>query len=149
MSARENAPRALYNRIRPGYFQAMGTRLIHGRDFTEQDDEKAARVAIVNETFARRFWPGEDPLGKRFSLGGTDARSSQVVGVAEDGKYAGLERRPEAIRLSPDLAILLRVNEPDRPQPDLTPSDCWHAFAANSRARSATADLERRTLVDQ
>ena len=85
-----SAPRALNNRISPGYFSAMGTRLIEGRDFTEQDDEKAARVAIVNETFARRFWPNEAALGKRFSLGGPDAPMMEVVGVAQDGKYAGL-----------------------------------------------------------
>jgi macrolide transport system ATP-binding/permease protein len=85
-----SAPRALNNRISPGYFSAMGTRLIEGRDFTEQDDEKAARVAIVNETFARRYWPNEAALGKRFSLGGPDAPMMEVVGVAQDGKYAGL-----------------------------------------------------------
>ena len=96
-----SAPRALNNRITPGYFGAMGTRLIDGRDFTEQDDEKSARVAIVNETFARRFWPGESPLGKRFSLGGADAPMVQVVGVAQDGKYAGLAEDPRSFVYRP------------------------------------------------
>lgn len=91
----ENAPLAMNNRVSPGYFQAMDTRLILGRDFTEQDDEKAVRVAIINETFARRFWPGEDPLGKRFSMGEPDAPKRQVIGVAEDGKYAGLNEDPK------------------------------------------------------
>jgi predicted permease len=68
----------------------MKTRLLRGRDFTEYDDDKAARVAIVNETFARRFWPGEDPIGKRFTLGGAESPKMQVVGVAQDGKYTGL-----------------------------------------------------------
>ncbi len=95
------APRALNNRITPGYFSAMGTRLIDGREFTEQDDEKATRVAIVNETFARRFWPGEKPLGKRFSLGGTDAPMIEVVGIAEDGKYAGLTEDPRSFVYRP------------------------------------------------
>jgi predicted permease len=95
-----SAPRALNNRISPGYFSAMGTRLIEGRDFTEQDDEKATRVAIVNETFARRFWPGEGALGKRFAIGGPDAPMIEVIGVAEDGKYAGLteDARPFVYR---------------------------------------------------
>jgi predicted permease len=85
-----NAPRALTSNITPGYFNAMSTRLLRGRDFTEYDDEKAARVAIINESFARRFWPGEDPIGKRFALGGAESPKMEVVGVAQDGKYTGL-----------------------------------------------------------
>jgi predicted permease len=85
-----NVPRALASFITPGYFKAMNTRLLRGRDFTEYDDDKAARVAIVNESFARRFWPGEDPIGKRFVLGGPESPKMQVVGVAQDGKYTGL-----------------------------------------------------------
>ena len=90
-----NAPTAMVNRVSPGYFQAMGTRLLQGRDFTEQDDEKAARVAIINETFARRFFPGEDPMGKRFSMGSPEATKTQVIGVVQDGKYAGLNEDPK------------------------------------------------------
>jgi predicted permease len=97
----ENAPVSMINRISPGYLQAMDTRLILGRDFTEQDDENAVRVAIVNETFARRSWPGEDPLGKRFSMGEPDAPKRQVIGVVEDGKYAGLNEDPKSFIYRP------------------------------------------------
>jgi predicted permease len=90
-----NAPTAMVNRVSPGYFQAMSTRLLQGRDFTEQDDEKAARVAIINETFARRFFPGEDPMSKRFSMGSPEATKTQVIGVVQDGKYAGLNEDPK------------------------------------------------------
>jgi macrolide transport system ATP-binding/permease protein len=90
-----NTPRALTSRISPGYFGAMGTRLVEGRDFIEQDDQNAVRVAIINETFARRFWPGEDPIGKRFSIGEPDAPKLQVIGIVEDGKYAGLAEDPK------------------------------------------------------
>ncbi len=89
-----NTPRALTSRISPGYFGAMGTRLVAGRDFTEQDDQTAVRVAIVNETFARRFWPAEDPIGKRFSISDPEGPKWQVIGVAQDGKYAGLTEDP-------------------------------------------------------
>ncbi len=89
------APRAMTNRISPGYFQAMSTRLRRGRDFTEQDDENAARVVIVNETFARRFFPGEDAIGKRFSAGSAESPKMQIIGVAEDGKYAQLNEDPK------------------------------------------------------
>ena len=90
-----NAPVAMINRSSPGYFQAMDTRLVAGRDFTEQDDDKAARVAIVNETFARRFWPDENPIGKRFSQGGPESPKREVIGVVQDGKYAGLNEDPK------------------------------------------------------
>ena len=85
-----DAPRALTSNITPGYFSAMNTRLLRGRDFADHDDDKAARVAIINENFARRFWPGADPIGKQFSLGGPESPKMQVVGVAQDGKYTGL-----------------------------------------------------------
>ena len=88
-------PTAMINRVSPGYFAAMGTRLLQGRDFTEQDDENAPRAAIINETFARRLFPGEDPLGKRFSLGRPDAAKSLIIGVVQDGKYAGLNEDPK------------------------------------------------------
>lgn len=88
-------PVAMYNRVTPGYFSAMGTRLLSGRDFSEQDDEQARRVAIINETFARRFFPGEDAVGKQFRTGGADEAGVQVVGVVEDGKYAGLNEDPK------------------------------------------------------
>jgi predicted permease len=88
-------PSAMYNLVSPGYFQAMGTRLLQGREFTLQDDEQAIPVAIINESFARRLFPGEDPLGKQFSLGRSDAAKVQVVGVVEDGKYAGLNEDPK------------------------------------------------------
>jgi predicted permease len=90
LERRANVPTAMFNRVSPGYFAAMSTRLLQGRDFTEQDDENAPRVAIINETFARRFFPGEDPIGKGFSLGRPGAAKTLVIGVVQDGKYAGL-----------------------------------------------------------
>jgi macrolide transport system ATP-binding/permease protein len=89
-----NTPSSMINRASPQYFQAMGTRLLAGRDFTEQDDQNSPRVAIVNEAFARRFFPSEDPMGKRFSLGRPESAKNQVIGVVEDGKYAALNEGP-------------------------------------------------------
>ena len=96
-----SAPRAMVSRAGPGYFQAMGTRLVRGRDFTERDDEKSTPVAVVNETFARRFWPGEDPVGRRFRQGGPASPPLEVVGVVEDGKYAGLNEPAQAYAVRP------------------------------------------------
>ena len=62
-------------------------RLVRGRDFEESDNETAPPVAVINETMARRFWPGEDAIGKRFRL---DSRTAKpwmtVVGVIHDAK---------------------------------------------------------------
>lgn len=97
------APRAMTNRGTPGYLPAMGTRLIQGRDFTDNDDERGAKVAIVNQTFAKRFWPGMDPIGKRFSRRAPEEPKMEVVGVMEDGKYAGLNEEPQPYFLTPIL----------------------------------------------
>ncbi len=67
----------------PGYFRTMRIPIVRGRDFTAHDDAKAMRVVIVNETLARRTWPGEDPLGKRIRLD-ADGPWFAVVGVVKD-----------------------------------------------------------------
>ena len=86
------APLAFNNRVTPGYFQAMDTRLEEGRDFTDFDNETSTRVAIVNRAFARRMWPGQTAVGRRFilRLNDQDRRLIEVVGIAADGKYASL-----------------------------------------------------------
>jgi predicted permease len=94
-------PVAMYNRVTPGYFQAMGTRLLQGRDFSEQDEAQAPRVAVINETFARRLFPGENPIGKQFSMGNPAAAKIEVIGVVEDGKYAGLNEDPKPFAARP------------------------------------------------
>ena len=77
--------------VSPRYFATMKIPLVGGRDFTDADDASAAPVAIVNEYFARRFWPGEDPLGRRFRTGGV---WRTIVGVAKGGKYNHLDEGP-------------------------------------------------------
>ncbi|MBO0861499.1 MAG: FtsX-like permease family protein, partial [Chloracidobacterium sp.] len=88
------------NEISHDYFRAMGMRLRAGRAFTEQDDETTPPVAIINETLARRYFPGEDPLGKRILSGYPTQRAWTIVGVAPDVRRYGLEGevRPEFYR---------------------------------------------------
>ena len=86
------APIVLTTSISLDYFRTMETRLLQGRDFTAQDDAQSPPVAIVNEAFARRFWPGENPLGKRFNF--TTGKWIEIVGVAQDGKYSSLAEQP-------------------------------------------------------
>jgi putative ABC transport system permease protein len=78
-----------FDGIWPGYFRTVGIPLLKGRDFTEADREGTDLVAIVNETTARLFWPGADPVGKRFKHR-LNPNFFTVIGVARDAKYGGL-----------------------------------------------------------
>ena len=82
-------PLAIPNYVSPNYFHTMEIGL-RGRDFTEQDNKKESRFAIVNETFARKFWPDGDAIGKRFNYSGPKDPYWEVIGVAADGKYESL-----------------------------------------------------------
>jgi len=75
--------------ISPHYFDALGTRLLKGRVFNERDAAEAPSVFIINETLARRFWPNEEPLGKRIRYNSADPWG-EIVGVVEDVKFDGL-----------------------------------------------------------
>ncbi len=77
--------------VSPRYFTAMRIALVAGRDFTDADDATTTPVAIVNEHFAHRFWPGQDPIGRRFRTGGV---WRTIVGVAKAGKYNHLDEGP-------------------------------------------------------
>ncbi|HKP86346.1 MAG TPA: ABC transporter permease [Blastocatellia bacterium] len=83
------------NIITPGYFQTMNIPLIAGRDLDERDAGKSPEVTIINQEMARRYWPDEDPLGKRLAVG--DGPWRTVVGVVGDVKQSALEAetRPE------------------------------------------------------
>ncbi len=78
------------NMVDASYFDNMQIRIVRGRAFAESDDEHAPRAAIVNQTMAARYWPNQDPLGKRFRAGSPNSPPWQVVGVARDGKYVAV-----------------------------------------------------------
>jgi len=79
-----------YYAVTPGYFKAMGIPLLRGRLFTEQDNNNAARVAIINETMARQYFPDEDPIGKGISVTQGPERFREIVGIVGDVKQYGL-----------------------------------------------------------
>jgi predicted permease len=83
----QRPPTSSYNVVGADYFKTMQIAVIRGRAFTEQDNPQALRVAIINEFMANRFWPGQDPIGKRFRQITPNAPWMEVVGVTRDGKY--------------------------------------------------------------
>jgi predicted permease len=98
----EEQPTVQYNEVGPNYLATMGIPLVSGREFTRADDEKAALVAVVNETMAARYWLGKNPIGERVQVKG---RWMQVVGVAKDSKYESLRETPK-----PFFYVPLRQN---------------------------------------
>jgi predicted permease len=91
--------------VTPGYFGTMGIPFRKGRDFSERDDAKAARVVVVNEAFAHKYFPGEDVIGKRIKPGATNGKegvqSREIVGVVENAKQAPLTADPDPIYYFP------------------------------------------------
>jgi predicted permease len=103
------------DQVATGYLQTMGIPLMRGRDFDTSVREESPKVAIINETAARRFWPDQDPLGKRFKFYGEND-FVQVIGVAHDAKYVTLGEDPQPYiylpliqNPSPALTLFLRT----------------------------------------
>jgi predicted permease len=78
---------AVYNAVTPGYFRMVDMPLLSGRGFEHADDAEAPPVMIVNEAFVRRYWPDQEPIGKRVTLGSEDGTRPEVVGVVRDAMY--------------------------------------------------------------
>jgi len=79
--------------VAPDYFETLGISILHGRQFDSSDREDSPKVAIINQAAAHRFWPNQDPVGKRFKFFG-EPYVVQVVGVARDAKYNTLGEDP-------------------------------------------------------
>jgi predicted permease len=113
MSERPNANRHL---VSPKFFATLGIPIRAGRDFDERDSARVPHVVIINETFARRHFPGENPLGRTLVTGMAQL-PSQIVGVVADVRSTGLNTPPEADYFLPALQrpetftnILVRTN---------------------------------------
>jgi predicted permease len=87
LAAGQQPPQVFLNRVDPSYFETMRVPLQRGRGFGVTDNETVPRVAVVNQKMAKQFWSNEDPIGKRFSIFGPSGPFTEVVGVAQDGKY--------------------------------------------------------------
>jgi predicted permease len=97
-SSRAEGREMSFNRVSSNYFATTGMRLLAGRDISDGDTPATPFVAVVNETFARTWWPGESPVGRRFRVGATSATSPErlyeIVGLVADAKYQRLREAP-------------------------------------------------------
>ena len=98
--SRSDLPLAIPYSVSPRFFETMGMTL-RGRDFLPNENKKESRVALVNETFARRFLPGQNPIGKRYNHSGPTDPFWEIVGVVPDGKYNTLGEEPKAVVYRP------------------------------------------------
>jgi macrolide transport system ATP-binding/permease protein len=90
-------------RVDDGYFDTLGIRLVRGRVFRPDDDERAPRVAVVNETFAEHYWPGRDAIGRRFRVTEGDRPWVEIVGVMADTRYRTLSEGPTEFIYQPRM----------------------------------------------
>lgn len=98
-----------YASILPGFFRFMGIELVAGRDFTPEEDQTRPPVVIVNETFARRAWPGEDAVGKTVKLFNSETLV-QVVGVVRDIRDVDLKADPGPFAYFPLRQLFMPQN---------------------------------------
>ncbi len=114
--AADNGKSAWLNRVSPGYFRTMGTRLLAGREFNDYDRLSSPKVAIVNEAFARKYFPGVNPLGHTFHrqvAAGKPEPLFQIVGLVGNTKYQELREDFKPIAFFP-------IAQDEEPGPDAT-----------------------------
>ena len=118
MAAEERLIEVPLDAVTPDYFRVMGVRLLRGRGFTEADGPDAPRVVIINENMAKRFWPGEDAVGRRFRYGGAQSQAPwmTIVGVVADMRRTGYDNPvryetflPYAQRTTGGLTLVVRT----------------------------------------
>jgi putative ABC transport system permease protein len=113
---RSDPPLADYRTVSPSYFSTLRVPILSGRAFDAGDDEKAQPVAVVSRSLAERYWPGRDPIGRRFRIGSDDGPGMTVVGVCGDVIHHWFSRRDHPTFYRPyaqdprdDLAFAVRT----------------------------------------
>jgi predicted permease len=100
------APFANYSFISPGYFASIGGQLQRGRDVTDGDTLQGIPVTIINSTMAKRYFPGEDPIGKQVGVGSTRYPTRTIIGIAVDIKHGSLREQA-----APEMFVPYTQNE--------------------------------------
>jgi predicted permease len=88
-------PTVFFNQVSRDFFKTLRIPIVRGRAFLASDGRNAPRVAIINETMAERYWPGQYPIGRKFQFAGDSRPWMQVAGVVKDGKYLAISDRPQ------------------------------------------------------
>jgi hypothetical protein len=88
-------PTVFFNQVSRDFFETLRIPIVRGRAFLASDDRSAPRVAIINQTMAERYWPGQDPIGRKFQFAGDSQPWMQVAGVVKDGRYLAVSDRPQ------------------------------------------------------
>ena len=98
---------ANYREVSPGYLETMGIAILRGRSISDTDGPQQPKAAVINATAAKTFWPGRDPLGRRFKFGGYDSKQPwfQIVGIAGDVHQMGIDTPPRAEIYVPDAQV--------------------------------------------
>src|SRR5580692_8339849 len=128
-----------HNAVSQGYFSMIGIPIVRGREFTEQEVLTGANVAIVTETTARKFWPGEDPIGKMLRQG--DTTDLEIVGVARDAQVSHLGETPK-------LYVYLPAGPKEQSRLQLMIRGGGGFATVAAGVRSVAAELDPDVLVD-
>ena len=145
--AGSNSDVADYDRVSPQFFASVGERLVRGRVFTDEDTATSQGVAVVNETFARHFFPGENVVGRSFGNGPGGASALQIVGVVADARFIDPTTKPSAMYFVP-------LTQPTLPTTGANPGQDARdmfigAMVLEFKAPPQSVDaLVRRTLTD-
>lgn len=146
---------ASYVRVSPDYFKAIGAKIDHGRAFTDADDDHAQHVAVVNETFAKRYFKGRSAIGQHFGLEPELRSQLEIVGVAEDTKYRDPDKPVPPMYFLPFSQTLQVFKESYKPYEGLehyAGSVVLHlrggdATSVEAAARAAFADVDPNLAV--
>jgi predicted permease len=126
-------------RVSAGYFHTLGIRLVAGRDFDASDTAAAPGVAVINQAMARRFWPNDDPIGKRFRVGRADSEPLRVVGVMADHKI-------RTIGEAPRLMVVFARSQGYAPSATILAKTGGDARALAGQLRQALSAMEPRLV---
>jgi predicted permease len=105
---------AYYDLVSSHYFETIGTRLLRGRLIGENDTPASRHVAVVNQSFAHKFFPNEDPIGKHFGEADGHSRDYEIVGIVEDAKYRSPESPADPMFFRPLLQLEKYENSDDQ-----------------------------------
>lgn len=127
--------------VSPNYFRTMNIALLRGRDFTEQDTLNSPHVIIVSNSFVRRFFPGEDPLGKQILMDGDGQPPREIVGVVNDVRRNGLD-----VDVEPEMYVS-QWQTPERRLNVMLKTDAPNPAQLTQAARQAVREFDPNQII--